>query len=116
MGVFSFPKTERLLNRADFVNLNRSGRRHHSEHFVVISKQNGLGITRFGVSVSKKTGNAVKRNRVKRLLREFFRLRRSHFPNGHDIVIVAKKTSNSLDFWQVEEELGEIIANKKFPL
>ncbi|MBW2169268.1 MAG: ribonuclease P protein component, partial [Deltaproteobacteria bacterium] len=73
-----------MLNRADFVNLNRSGQRHHTKHFIVILKENGLGITRLGLTVSRKTGNAVKRNRVKRLIREFFRLNDTYFPQGYD--------------------------------
>lgn len=113
MGSFSFPKRIKILNRADYVNANRSGRRIHSRHFAVILKQNGLGITRLGVIVSKKAGNAVKRNRVKRLIRELFRLNKSRFPQGHDIVIAAKKGANYLDLRKIKEEIGEIIFDKK---
>ena len=87
--------------------------RLHSRHFVVIFKQNGLGITRLGVTVSKKTGNAVKRNKVKRLIREHFRLNRSRFPQGYDIVIAAKKDASFLDFREIKEELGKIIFDRK---
>ena len=100
------------MNRTDFVNLNRSGNRRHTRHFIVITKQNGLGITRLGVTVSKKVGNAVKRNRIKRLIREFFRLSNSKIPQGYDIVVAAKKDASYLDLWKVKEELGEIFFNK----
>lgn len=113
MANFSFPKTERLLNRADFVNLNRSGKRCHSEHFLLIFKENGLGITRLGITASRKMGNAVKRNRVKRLTREFFRLKKPHLPQGYDIVIVAKKGASYCSLRKVEVEIGEIIFDKK---
>lgn len=115
MGFFSFPKKKRILNRSDFVNLNRSGKRHYTEHFNIISKQNKFGITRLGVTVRKKTGNAVKRNRVKRLIREYFRLNHSFFPQGYDIVIAAKKDASYLDLQAVHKELG-IFFNKKFRL
>jgi len=113
MESFKFPKYEKILNRADFVKLNRSGKRLYTKHFTLIKKQNGQGVTRLGVTVSKKTGNAVIRNRVKRLIREFFRLNKTHFPQGYDIVIIAKKDAGYLDFWKIKEDLG-IVLDKKF--
>jgi len=112
MGSFSFPKDQRLLNRYAFVKLNRSGKRHHTEHFIIIHKENGLGIARLGVTVSRKAGNAVRRNRTKRLIREFFRLESPNFPQGHDIVIVAKKDASYLDLWKIKEEIGRIVFEK----
>jgi len=115
MGNFSFPKCKRLLNRTEFVNLNRSGKRLHTKHFTIIFKQNGLSVTRLGLTVSRKVGKAVRRNRVKRLIREFFRLNRSYIPQGYDIVIIAKKDADHLTFRETETELAEIILhNKKF--
>ena len=114
MGPFSFQKQVRLLKRAEFVNLNRSGKRHHAKHFIVIAKYNGLQISRLGVSVSKRVGNAIIRNRVKRLIREFFRLNRPFFPHGYDFVVIAKKDSGYLDFKKTQKELGEFFVDKKF--
>lgn len=114
MGEFALTKKERLLNRTDFVNLNRSGKRYHTRHFLVIFKKNGLGITRLGVTVSKKTGNAVKRNRTKRLIREFFRLNKAYLPQGYDIVVAAKKGASYLDLRKTKKELAEIFIDKSF--
>ncbi|MGD9157604.1 MAG: ribonuclease P protein component [Desulfobacteraceae bacterium] len=112
MKYYSFPKRERLLNRKDFVNLNRLGKRYHTKHFLVILKENETGINRLGVTVTKKIGNAVKRNRVKRLAREFFRLNKHHFSTDCDIVIIGKKNSFLLNYTEIKEELGEIVLNK----
>ena len=114
MNKFSFTKRERLLKRGDFVNLNRLGKRQNTTHFTVIYRRNDLGINRLGITASKKIGNAVKRNRVKRLIREFFRLNRPYFPQGHDIVIVAKKDASYLDLSKVTKELGDILFNKTY--
>ena len=116
MGSFSFLKKERLLNRKDFVNLNRLGKRYYTAHFNIIFRENGLGITRLGITVSKKIGNSVKRNGIKRLIREFFRCHKTHFPQGYDIVIVARKDAGNLDFWSVTEELEQFLQSKKFRL
>jgi len=113
MAYFSFPKRKRILKRADFVNLNRSGKRHHSEHFLVIFKENGLGFTRLGITATKKTGNAVRRNRIKRQIREFFRLKKSFLPRGYDIVVVTKRGAIDCDHREVEAEIGEIIFDQK---
>lgn len=108
MKRFSFHKSERLLNREDFVNLNRFGKKQRTTHFTVIYRRNDLGINRLGITASKKIGNAVKRNRVKRLIREFFRLNKHHFPQGYDIVIIPYKGADGLIFSTLQEELGNI--------
>ncbi len=111
MKHYSFLRRERLLNREDFVNLNRLGKRNHTKHFLVIIKENEAGRARLGITVTKKTGNAVKRNRVKRLVREFFRLNKHHFSKDCDIVIIGKKDSFLLNYADIKEELSEIILN-----
>jgi len=104
------------LNRKDFVNLNRLGEKHQTAHFAILLMQNGRGDTRLGITVSKRTGNSVTRNRVKRLIREFFRLHKALFPQGYDIVIAAKKDAGDLDFWKIKEELGDFVLDKKLHL
>ena len=109
-GAFSFPKSERLLRRTDFVNANRSGKHCHMRHFIAIARKNELGTTRLGVTASKKVGNAIRRNRAKRLIREFYRLNKARLPQGYDIVVIAKKGAGYLNFRKAEKELEEIIA------
>lgn len=112
MGGFTLPKCERLLVRPDFVNVNQSGKRRQSKHFIIRYVRNGLEYSRLGVTAGKKTGNAVQRNRAKRLMREFFRLHKSRIPKGYDVLIIAKKEAGSLNLCKVDKELGEIFFNK----
>lgn len=93
---FAFPKSRRLRKRVDIVAVQRAGNAIHSRYFVVVCDANGRG--RLGITVSKKVGNAVIRNRVKRLVREFVRTAR---PTGRpewlssqlDVVVIAKKNA-----------------------
>jgi len=111
MPTFAFSKTERVLDREDFVNLNRSGKRLRTAHFTVFVARNGLGRPRLGITVSKRVGGAVTRNRLKRLVREVFRLHKELFPAGCDIVVSARESAGELDFRKVKEELLELVSN-----
>jgi len=110
----SFPKTERLLKRKDFVSANQGGKRFFTKHFLIILSRNGLGITRLGVTVSKNTGNSVTRNKIKRLIREYYRLHKAHFPPGYDVVISARKGAGELNYWKTKEELDGFFLEKDF--
>ena len=84
-----FPKCNRLLSVEDFSYLRKDSKRIKGRNFIIYYKDSlvGVGLTRIGISVSKKVGNAVFRNTYKRLIREFFRT--SEFKNlGLDILIV----------------------------
>lgn len=71
----------------------------------------GSGAPRLGLAVTRRLGKAVRRNRVKRLLREFFRRHKMELP-PQDIVIMAKKGAADLDYRQVEEELGRLLRRR----
>jgi ribonuclease P protein component len=76
--------------------------------FDVVLRQNeeDLG-QRLGLTVSQKVGCAVRRNRVKRLVREVFRLHRELFPSPADIVVIAKTGCPAASFAEVHKELGQ---------
>jgi ribonuclease P protein component len=111
MPDFAFSKTERLLDRKDFVNLNRFGQRLRAAHFTVFIARNGLGRSRLGITASKKVGGAVTRNRVKRLIREVYRLHKGLFPAGCDVVVSARESAGDLEFRKVREELLGLVSN-----
>lgn len=79
MNAHGFPKGERLQKRREFLSLSNRGRKIHTEHFVILYGEPITGSIRIGITVSRKTGNAVVRNRCKRMIREFYRLNKSLF-------------------------------------
>ena len=109
MPPFSFPKEKRVLKRSDFTRRSKTDRKIAFPHFLVIIKANHLGRTRLGLTVGKNIGKAVGRNRIKRLLREFFRVSDNKFPPSQDIIIIALKGSDPLTYRQVFEELTPLL-------
>ncbi|HEU0264514.1 MAG TPA: ribonuclease P protein component, partial [Geobacterales bacterium] len=69
----SFRKSVRLRQRADFLRLSAQGRKLHTAHFLILRGIPQTDSGRLGITVTRKVGNAVIRNRIKRLLREFYR-------------------------------------------
>jgi ribonuclease P protein component len=108
----TFSKNERIRKRKDYLTIYQQGTRGYSEHFITITKKNPLGVQRLGITVSKKVGNAVKRNRIKRLLREFFRLNKSRLSNSQDILIMAKKGIPAFRYQDICKELEGILFKK----
>jgi len=115
MRLFSFKKEERILKKQEFIALNLHGKRYYTKNFVVIIRENRRDITRLGITVSKRVGDSVKRNRIKRLIREFFRLNKQQIPRGYDVIIIALKGSDTFNFLKVQEELGNLLIKTDGP-
>lgn len=105
---YTFSRSERLRKSSDFDRVYSSGKRSTSSTLTVIFDVSPAGATRVGLSVGRRIGKAVVRNRVKRLLREAFRLNKNRVKKGHDIILVARKGVEELNFREVEAQVMDL--------
>jgi ribonuclease P protein component len=105
---FSFTKADRILKRREFVALSKSGQRVQNDDFIAYFLPARLGQSRLGITVTKKVGQAFERNRIKRIVREFFRLNRHCLSDYWDINIIAKRQSAGITSEKANRSLQNI--------
>lgn len=123
------PETLRLKKRRDFLRVQNGGRKHQMRHFLVFvaprpqppSAPDGgasdVGLrpeseplpSRLGITVTRKVGKAVTRNRIKRLVREVFRRERHRLASGLDVVWVAKRQSGGVSLDDVRGDFEQLL-------
>lgn len=89
-----FPKSRRLRRKAEFDTVYRNGMGVHCHPLRILTLPNDHGCHRLGLAVPKRVGGAVRRNRVRRCLREAFRKLRWHSSTGYDVMIVVQADQN----------------------
>lgn len=105
-----FTPDDRLRKTWEFRRAQGSGRKVHTPHFllVVLPRPETTASTRsrLGITVTRKvSSSAVKRNRVKRVVREVFRRNRDLFPSGCDVVVIARRGAPELGYHEVLDEV-----------
>ena len=111
-----FPKAARIRRRGEFLAMGRVGERRHTEHFVLIARpaqrtyqtqptRSASGATRLGITVSRKVGGAVVRNRVKRRVRSVFRRDPERLLPDSDLIVIAKPGAGAISSRDIEREL-----------
>ncbi|MEA2067106.1 MAG: ribonuclease P protein component [Thermotogota bacterium] len=110
-------KTELIRKKADFKRVLNSGTAIEDRFFIIFIFYNGLPFSRIGISIRKKFGSAVKRNRLKRLVKEVYRTRKMLFPSGYDILFIARRElsdsfkCNNMGYTDIEEKILNITIN-----
>ena len=108
--------TERLRKNSDFQAVYRSGKSKAGHLTVLYCAKNNLPCARLGVSVSRKVGNSVVRHRLKRLIKEAYRLNEDRFPAGYDYVVIARKPAADKGYHEIERSLLKAAGSEKlFP-
>lgn len=103
--------SHKIKKNKDYRIVYKYGASVADRYTVLFFMANKLGINRFGFTVSKKIGNAVKRNRVRRLFKEACRLHLNKFPDGYDYVLLARKSIVGLKYEEVEKSLLGLLKN-----
>lgn len=101
------PPGHRVKKRGEFRRIQGRGRKVHTRHLLLLVHPSlrGAEHPRLGVTVTRKIGNAVARNRVRRRLREIFRRHRDLFPPASDVVVIVKRGAPDLSY---DELLAEV--------
>lgn len=108
MDRYHFKKSARILKRTEFINLSKNGQKFKNEHFIAAVGPGGSETTRLGITVTKKIGCAAIRNRIKRFIREYFRLNRDRILGKWDINIIARKKVFAISSKQAFSSLEKI--------
>lgn len=106
-------KTIALKENHEFRRLYHRGASSATAHLVLYCRKNRLGKNRLGLTVSAKLGGAVQRNRVKRLLREAYRLHEDAFGTGVDLVLVARGRAVGATYHEIEKSLLRALRENK---
>ena len=119
-----FRRAQRLLSSREFRRVQRRGRKFRGEHFVVsiaprcdrqprASSGPDAEGRRLGVTVSRKVGNAVERNHVKRRIREWFRIQHHTLAPDIDVVVIARRGAATRGGPAIAQELSALVAGSR---
>ena len=102
-------KRHRIRKNERFQEIRRKGRSVSNQMLVVCVLSNKLEHSRFGFSISKRIGNAVVRNLLKRRLRESIRLRIDSIEPGWDVVFIARRPIRFADYYQIDKACARLL-------
>ncbi len=104
-----FSEKERLRKRREFQKVFKEGKVFSNDQIIVYALLNSGEISRLGITVGRKFGNAVKRNRLKRILREAYRLNKQLLHRGVDIIVIPRSGFSDLTLKSIEEKFKNLL-------
>lgn len=102
-------KTVPIKSNRDFLKLYKKGNFYTAKYLVLYTMPNNLNINRIGITVGRKLGKSVRRNRIKRLIRENYRLIEKFVKEGMDILFVARPSETLPEFYDIKNEMEYLL-------
>jgi len=110
------PDTVSLKKNFEFKLVYKNGKSLANKHLVMYVMNNNLGYNRIGISVSKKVGNSVTRNYIKRIIRESYKMSSADIKLGADIIIIARTSIKDVKFSEVLSSLKHLLRLHKLQI
>ena len=98
-------KDYKISTSKEYSFIYKTGKKVPGKYIILILRHNNADFNRFGIVASKKVGNAVKRNRAKRQIREIIKNNNDSWKKGYDIVLIARTSINETSFAMLEKDL-----------
>ncbi len=110
---YTFGKEKRLVHQRDFERVFERGKKIRKNGFTFVLLKNELSHPRLGISVGKKYGNAVRRNRIKRKIREAFRLTQYELDN-YDITCIPYPSAKNARVSEIKKLFRQVCSDENF--
>jgi len=106
------PKCERLKKKGEYRRADTYKKaRFITRHLIILVAENSYPHARIGITVSKKTGIAVRRNRIKRLLREIYRRNKDLFKDGYDYILISRPRGRTPEYGELYREISKALGS-----
>ncbi len=102
-------KKYRLRKNLEFKRVYSGGKNYWNKNLTLYVKKNNLDESRFGITITKKIGCAVVRNRIRRRIKEIYRLNFHRIKSGYDLVFIPKKNVQEISYKQLESAIMHIL-------
>lgn len=102
-------KIYRLRNNMEFKQVYEDGKNYWNRNLILYVKKNGLEYSRVGYSITKKIGNSVVRNKVRRRMKEIYRLNFNQIKGGYDFIFIPKRNIVDISYEEMESAMIHIM-------
>lgn len=106
-------KKYRLRKNMEFKRVYSGGKNYWNRNLILYVRKNGLPNSRIGITITKKIGNAVVRNRIRRRIKEIYRLKLGNIKNGYDLILIPKKNVIDISYKDLESAMIHIVGISK---